>query len=237
MKIALCLSGQPRYIDVGYRNIYENILSKYDCDTFIHTWWDESKIGDKFDISEKMSYNRNCKWEENTIDKIEDLYNPKLIHFQTQKEFDIFGNVDYGFANPISIYSMYYSIMKSNELKKTYELENNFKYDIVIRCRFDITFEPLNLDLNNIDSNKIYVSGEIHYNSSTNTPNDQFAVSSSDNMDYYSSLYEKMSKYKDMGFKSFTGENLLKYHLVDLGKMNLYFTNNNELLCNIIKNL
>lgn len=37
--------------------------------------------------------------------------------------------------------SMLYSIMMSNELKKRYEIENNFRYDLVIRTRFDLIFD------------------------------------------------------------------------------------------------
>ena len=40
---------------------------------------------------------------------------------------------------------MYYSIYQSNNLKKQYEINYGFKYDIVIRCRFDLFFEHLKL--------------------------------------------------------------------------------------------
>jgi len=39
--------------------------------------------------------------------------------------------------------SMLYSIMMANELKKRYEIENNFRYDIVIKTRFDLVFNPV----------------------------------------------------------------------------------------------
>ena len=45
MKIAICLSGQPRYLEYGYFFIKKFILDKYSVDTFIHTWFDESYIG------------------------------------------------------------------------------------------------------------------------------------------------------------------------------------------------
>ena len=37
-------------------------------------------------------------------------------------------------------YSQWYSRMKSVDLKKEYEKENNFKYDYVMICRFDVMF-------------------------------------------------------------------------------------------------
>lgn len=36
--------------------------------------------------------------------------------------------------------SMLYSMMMANELKKRYEIENNFRYDLVIKTRFDLVF-------------------------------------------------------------------------------------------------
>ena len=36
--------------------------------------------------------------------------------------------------------SMLYGIMMANELKKQYEIENNFRYDLVIKTRFDLVF-------------------------------------------------------------------------------------------------
>ena len=35
MKVALCISGQPRYLDEGYAQINKNILQKYSPDVFI----------------------------------------------------------------------------------------------------------------------------------------------------------------------------------------------------------
>lgn len=236
MKIALCLSGQPRYLDDGYNQIYNNLLSKYDIDVFVHTWWDETEIGKKFVLSEKLKYGRECKIEEDTLDKIIRYYKPKIFYNETQKKFNIYEDVNYGLLNPISPYSMYYSIMKSNQIKSMYELDKEFKYDLVIRCRFDIMFKTFNLDLNNLDSNLIYVSGEIDSNGQKNTPNDQFAISSSANMDYYSDLYSNLEKYKLLGFKNFIGEELLKHHIIDNSDKKIYFTKKNELLCDVIKN-
>ena len=36
--------------------------------------------------------------------------------------------------------NMLYSIMMANELKKNHEIENNFRYDLVIKTRFDLVF-------------------------------------------------------------------------------------------------
>ena len=38
MKIAVCISGQPRAYDKGYEYLKKNLLDHYDVDIFIHTW-------------------------------------------------------------------------------------------------------------------------------------------------------------------------------------------------------
>ena len=110
MKIALCLSGQPRYLNEGYAGIYKNILSKYSPDIFVHTWWDNSMKNKKMDLSSSLSYNRTYYWEKNTLDLIESLYSPKVLFHQKQLEFETHYNVNYEFCTPNNVNSMFYSI-------------------------------------------------------------------------------------------------------------------------------
>ena len=41
MKIALCFSGQPRFIKESASLIKENVIQDYDVDVFSHLWFDE----------------------------------------------------------------------------------------------------------------------------------------------------------------------------------------------------
>ena len=50
MKLALCFSGQPRYLKECYPAIYKNLLEKYSPDVFVHTWWDESMPNKNMDL-------------------------------------------------------------------------------------------------------------------------------------------------------------------------------------------
>ena len=42
MKIAVCISGQPRNYEKGYQELKKWFLGKYDCDVYIHTWKDKT---------------------------------------------------------------------------------------------------------------------------------------------------------------------------------------------------
>ena len=45
MEIAICFSGQPRFLNECYENIHKNLIEGYDVDVYAHGWWDESYKG------------------------------------------------------------------------------------------------------------------------------------------------------------------------------------------------
>jgi hypothetical protein len=233
MRIAVCISGQPRFLEKGYKQIYDNIISKYDSvDFFIHTWWDDNMPGEQLVKAKDNTYKlddfgqiRKYNYPTETLELIMKYYRPKMILNEPQIKFNTIEDANYESINAQSLYSMFYSINVSNNLKKFYEIKNNFKYDIVIRCRFDILIEKFEIDLFNFDLSYIHT-----YGVGNGFPNDQFAVSNSDNMDYYSSLFERIDEYHNKGFKNFVGERLLRHHLNDR------FLVSEKIKNNIIKN-
>ncbi len=75
-------------------------------------------------------------WNNNpAAEKIKELYNP--VAFLEESPLDATKQSSFG--------SMLYSIMMSNELKKKHEIENNFRYDLVIKTRFDLVFDENSL--------------------------------------------------------------------------------------------
>jgi hypothetical protein len=132
MKIAICFSGQTRTAIKASENLIRYFGELYsDCDFFIHTWnvnTDKAGPPNSFEII-----------DDGLIDKLIEIYNPKKIKIENYnitncEEFD-----NLAYKNGINN-SMFYSFMQSIKLKKEYELENNFKYDYVIKIRFDLIF-------------------------------------------------------------------------------------------------
>lgn len=171
MKIALCFSGQPRFVSECYEYIRNNVISSYEVDIFAHLWFDE-------DLQTKpYKYGGDGKWVEqripsNAIKTFETLYNPKLIKIEKSK---IFKNSSICFEPSLERYwpgainnplepnykertinnclSYFYSLQEVNKLKKLYEYENNFKYDCVIRSRTDsVVLNPVNYKNYNLDT-------------------------------------------------------------------------------------
>lgn len=111
-KIAVCISGQIRTAIEAYSS-FINFFKNEDIDVFVHTWYDP-KINDHSEI----------------IEKIKTIYKPKSFQIDISPDY-----------NRLNFGVMLKSFMLSNELKKNYEIKNDFRYDVVVKYRFDILFK------------------------------------------------------------------------------------------------
>ncbi len=191
MKIALCLSGQSRFIEEGFNFFKKNLVNFSECDIFIHTWQD------------------------NQYKKALSLYSPVSYICEPQKYDITLGetNIDFkqkaaGSGNFVH-YSMFYSIMASNKLKIEHENQNQFKYDCVIKSRFDVAlFSKLNVfdfNLNKINSPNVCGNPKVI--------SDWLNFSNSSNMDKHADAYYDMPEYRSKGYKIHSGENIITYKL------------------------
>lgn len=134
-RIAVCFSGQARYWRESAANIKrffeyehphpENGLG-VETDYFIHTWDTNSWRLPKTDHSVYEDVKHNDR------DDIIQAYKPKAF---IQEEYikDKFKRA----WDP-----MFYSFAQSLLLKRNYELENDFQYDLVIKARLDVIYNP-----------------------------------------------------------------------------------------------
>jgi hypothetical protein len=170
-KMAICLFGFVRNFDANYKNHLQNILL-LDTDIFIHSW---NNTGYQNPSREKFNgqswLNPNSKTlDQKDINIITECYKPKKILVEDNKldQFSINdGNIipllKYQATDDATRYinSQLYSRYKVIELKKDYEKENNFKYDIVLLIRFDFNYSNINFDFINLDFTKtIYFPGK-----------------------------------------------------------------------------
>jgi hypothetical protein len=172
MKVAVCISGQPRKALETYPFIKQNLIDANNADVFIHMHYNENNTY----IEKSHADNGICVLEENIDKKVIELYNPTryLIEsprnfqkpnikldekrLERQKKMNTHKNWTDEEHHTYAIkqmISMYYSIYKANELKELYANENGFVYDYVIRIRFDLCiYEPI--ICKNMDPNFIY---------------------------------------------------------------------------------
>jgi len=131
MRIAVCLSGQLRNWELAYSNqINHWSYGGHEIDYFTHTW---DYSGDRTHISADY-VNRDINKEE--YDRFIQTYKPKKSILDSKKQHFFNGNDHWS--------SLFYGFSQSILLKREYELENGFEYDIVIKSRPDVIFNPHN---------------------------------------------------------------------------------------------
>lgn len=231
MKIALCLSGQPRVVDVGYNKLYNTILKNNDVDVFIHTWFDLENLSTQSAIPGREGHTL----APDAIDKLVHLYQPKKIivdkpktwscrFYHPEKTFVKAHTWVYEVRDGIegakkyldnASHCMWYSIMISNLLKEQYSTETNIQYDYVIRNRID--YGP-HLEVKFNDPPEKSVVYYQHLEQPDGMIADWFAMGSNNAMNVYSGVFNsiaqlvKQSNERD-GY--WCNELLLKHHLLN----------------------
>ena len=144
MKIALCFSGQTRNVERGAELIQKHFLDYDKMDVFVHCWWSDDMIGKR--LVNAWGWEQSDITPDNQLNIIKKLYNP--VVFQAEEPIEKF-DIDYSkrkkrsclkegdiqYHNLVSGWTGKYRV---NELKKMYEMEKGFVYDIVINTRFDL---------------------------------------------------------------------------------------------------
>jgi hypothetical protein len=180
MKIALCLSGQARNVTQGYEYVKKNLLDGNDVTVFCHAW------------------------ESPSVADIE-LYKPAALMIEKPLTNDLskYTRVpppqpNWKVKDPArAAWNLMYSLKVANELKRVYEDENNMKFDWVIRSRYDFALNtPIPFD--ELDNTKLYIPN-CRMTPARDFGNDQFALSSSENMDKYADAFSNIEKHYDNG--------------------------------------
>ena len=196
MRVALCLSGLPRYIKESYALFSKNLVGFESMDIFIHSWkqQDTDPLGVHKDVVRLDS-----------VEEIDQLYNITDSLFEPQR-YDIAPeNIEH---DEFIHWSMFYSVWAANNLKRQHETKNNIKYDRVIRTRFDCALcKPL--DVEEYPSDKVYTPS-IHRGE---VIEDWFNFSTSETMDKHAEVWKNMQKLKDLGISVTSGEELVTNHL------------------------
>lgn len=142
MKIGLILFGHLR----SYRQTHATFLQLKNelqqqaeiLDVFCHTWDIEESVTPSWWKEHKNDQPPPASVSENEIIS---KYRAKAYCIEPSKHFD---EPDFGietFTPLAGMMSMLYSQLKAFELLKEYERQNNIRYDIVIKTRYDLLYE------------------------------------------------------------------------------------------------
>jgi hypothetical protein len=178
MKVALILSGQFEKDSEAYHSIKKNIIDVYNADIFFAYGWDTPSV---------------------SLEEFKEMWKPTEYLY---REFPaILGPITndlkvypkHSETNLESLVKMWWGIYSSNKLKSNYEQANGFKYDFVIRCRPDLVIHN-RLELK---PNDIWIPIGWDHRGGIN---DTFAYGSSEQIDYYAELYNKLHKFASINF-------------------------------------
>jgi hypothetical protein len=179
MKIAVCISGQPRCYKQGYNYLQELIRNHPNCvfDIFIHCWFSESDIGTQYAHSHYRNINENELIIQSNLDKeIVELYHPKLVEFEPVRIFDTTMVCDSLMdehstprqrSNYNNVFSNLYSKHRANQLLHTYMKTQNETYDLVISKRFDY-LNHLIVNLHDVNKSIYNIVCSNHFNINDN---------------------------------------------------------------------
>ena len=233
MRIAMCFSGALRQFKTGYEYIKDYIK---DYDVFFHTWdnkinyfkfqGDEGIKKEAIDLYKPIDYLIEEYSNDKALSLLKDSQVDKYLETLSFNWKNVKGKCfTSGGDMRNNVIAMFYGMYKVNELKKEYELKNKFKYDIVIRNRFDnIIFDPINKELltdikNNPNSIYIPMGYDPDDKDELKAVNDQFAMGGSDAMDTHMNLYKSLSNHlinrNNKISQPFYPLGLTKWHLVE----------------------
>ena len=208
MKIAICISGQPRNVQEGFNHIEPNLLAHNDCDVFIHTWFDSEQIGKSY--FNAGNHIASAPIEANVLEEIERLYTPIYMESEPQKDFDErnYAERAYPDVKPFSSLSQKYSALKAHESRRRHSYTTGTEYDAVVRLRFDyalrspIVADKFDLSVINVPNRCPHAGGI----------DDTFAIGNEVNMNVYGELFNHIQELYDSGVP-FCDEILLGQHL------------------------
>jgi hypothetical protein len=215
MKIAICISGQPRNFRQSYLSLKEHFLDKYNCDIYVHSWKTLSFESTDFGGG-------NCQYSlgEQDYKDLVQLYQPKRYILEQPVVFDASEYRCPIWRQPLNnTLSMFYSIYKSFQL-----IQDQYRY--VVRTRFDVDYSKFSLEFpqKGIILPKWNTDARVEYRGYY----DVFAIGEQQSMKIYSETFTSIISYitNDEDFLKFLSggwpgqdsplrnEYLLKWHLI-----------------------
>lgn len=150
MKIAVCLAGHLRTFEKCHESLRKNVLDKYDCDVFISTW--ENRGNTLYHAHYQKGYDESD--ERVDMELVNSIYKPceMIVENPLSEEIAAIkrpftGMLSRNGANIENVVPMFYKMWNCNSLKRDYETKFDVKYDLTLRCRFDVYVKKVDAHL------------------------------------------------------------------------------------------
>lgn len=203
MKIALCLSGQPRSLEAGAEYIKRNIIEGNDVSIFAHVWGtekDRSAIYRAYTTRGKYLFVNN----DVVFPPSNDLMNQKYSKIGNEKH------------PPCNTLSMFHSIFAADYFRGNVERMGNDNFDFVVRCRYDYAVN-VKIPFDQLKKGTLYTPFEPHLHQ-RGMVTDQFAIASPEIMTRYASTWLFVDEVVNSDYfpQGGSGEDLLTQTLIHM---------------------
>jgi hypothetical protein len=202
MKVAVCFSGLPRFIQECAPYWRNCLLEPYDCDVFVHTW--------------RQGPAQDC----HTTQLITHMYQPVRYQMEAAPQFDVTSYTTRIWPHrvtPQAQFSQFEGIRRAQLLRQMQEQVRGARYDVVIRARFDWYLKAIKLEQNPCVNVARTPTLDGHTFTYDDVPlvgiSDQFAYGTSEVMDVYATTVENMPYLYHAHGVDFCGELFLRAHL------------------------
>jgi len=208
MKAAVCLSGQLRNFKGCYQSLYDNIIQPTKADLFVHAWHFSPKETDSFYVNIGDDITKRFM-ENGTEEEFLSLYKPKKYKFEECSEF--LKNKRFVMRRKAPETNVERMMCMLYNISKCFNMLDPSGYDVVFRCRTEITYDR---KINQEDLSVSLKGGLVipHGTDGRGGYQDSFAFGSPNVMSIYASLYHYIQEYSNQGEMTHP-EYMLKYHL------------------------
>jgi hypothetical protein len=204
LRVAVCLSGAERLGSHALTLFARSLPTDTTVDCFCF-FWEGGPLNEEAAIAAALGQKTEGRFESITVELGRNFASDLTIVVQKYPE-----------TNIVNVLRMFQGIRRCNDMKLRREVKDGIRYDVVIRTRADVQlsseielgrFLPIARDFIVFPENGHWRGGL----------NDQFAFSSSSNMDAYASVIDYLAEHCANGCV-FHPETLLRYHLLKMGK-------------------
>jgi len=216
-RVAICLSGQPRFLDRCWPSIKRHLVAPLEADIFGHFWCSVSKlsIDQLLYTSDASKFVQYIKLNPDILKQFNYVvYEPQLYFDQSlYKSSCTEENSRMQSKSFQGVLSMHYSIWRADQIRQIYEADKG-RYDLIIRCRTDMEWhqEPNWDEILHLSKFGIITPDHETYG----CVNDQVAFGTSRDIGEYSLCYFNIPALFRAG-TNFHPETILRDHLKNRG--------------------
>lgn len=140
-RLAICISGQPRGLELSARIIRENLifpnLNDYEVDVYYHGWFDPSTAGKPYDSAQPAQSGKVGIVHPLTDQLLETYFEPQDHILEPNQIFTFADDlVQAPSAIQRNLANMFYSMYMADVLRR----RSGIRYDTVLRIRYDLWF-------------------------------------------------------------------------------------------------